>query len=220
MAEPEWAGIEDQIRAAGSLREIEAYEGDPQGWDTADHLLDAVEADVALARGRLVYARFLRLSTDPARALTYFLHAAEMYRQLGDPRGEGEALFWIGTFKQVVLKDDDPALVDLRRAQELSTRANDTLTLSCAVRHLAFADIAAGRMGDARQRLEESVRLRRQLGFEPGVAAGMVALAELSIDTGASAQALRLLDEAVELAAASGADGITRLVAQVRMRIA
>lgn len=219
MNQPEQVGIEDRIHAAGSLREIEAYSGDPQIWDAADHLLDSVEADIALARGRLSYARFLRRGADPSRALTFFMRAAEMYRQLADPRGEGEALFWIGTFKQVVLKDNDAALPDLQRSLVLATLADDKLTLSCVVRHLAFADIAARRMGDARERLEQSVQLRRQLGFQPGVAAGLVALAELSSDIGDTEQAKRLLDEAAELAEASGADGVIRLIAQVHRQM-
>lgn len=71
----------------------------------------------------------------------------------------------------------------------LSRAASDgrrtRMALSCMVRHLAFADIAAGRMDDALERLEQSVHLRHQLGFQTGEAAGVVALAELSIDTGA-----------------------------------
>jgi hypothetical protein len=35
-------------------------------------------------------------------------------------------------------------------------------------------------MAAAKERLEESVRLRRELGFIPGVAGGVLALAELA----------------------------------------
>ncbi len=74
-------------------------------------------------------------------------------------------------------------------------------------------------MEDARERLEQSVHLRRQLGFQPRAAAGLAALAELSIDIGSTEQAQRLLDEAAELARTSGADGVVRLIALVRLRM-
>jgi hypothetical protein len=182
-------------------------------------MLDAMEADIALARGRLLYARFLSQGIDPSRALPYFIQAAEMCRRHNDVRGEGEALFWVGTFKQVVLKDNTAALPDLQRASELAMRANDLMTLSCVVRHLAFIDIAAGRMEAARERLEQSVQLRQTLGFQPGVAAGLVTLAELSIDTNAVDRAKRLLGEAARIAEASGAEGVIRLVTEVRSRM-
>jgi tetratricopeptide (TPR) repeat protein len=181
--------------------------------------LASVDADIALARGRLVYARFLRQGSDPSRALTFFVRAAEQYRQLADVRGEGEALFWSGTFRQVVLQDNNAALHDLQRAHTLATLADDRMTLSCVVRHLGFAAITAGRMEDARERLEQSVQLCRELGFQPGVAVGLIALAELSLDTGDTEQAQRLLDEAADIAAASGADGAIRLIAETRLRM-
>jgi hypothetical protein len=43
--------------------------------------------------------------------------------------------------------------------------ADDKLTLSYVVRHLDFAEMAAGRLDGARELLEESVRLRREIGL-------------------------------------------------------
>jgi hypothetical protein len=53
---------------------------------------------------------------------------------------------------------------------------------------------------DPAERLEESVRLRRELGFTPGVAAGVLALAELAARQGDRDHALALFDEAGSLA--------------------
>ncbi len=86
MRRMEQTSITSQVRAVGSLYEIEAYNIDPQGWDADDRLLDAVEADIALARGRLLYARFLWQGGDPASALPLFTRAADMYRRLADAR--------------------------------------------------------------------------------------------------------------------------------------
>ena len=48
--------------------------------------------------------------------------------------------------------------------------------MSYALRHLSIAEHTAGRLEAARRLLEESVRLRREVGFLPGVAANLVGL--------------------------------------------
>src|SRR6201989_2329594 len=94
---------EDRIERARLLYERAVYGGDASALETADRELDAVEADLALGRGRVIHTRFLaqldeeleRLTEDP-RELTLFERAMELYRELGDVRGESESLFWIG----------------------------------------------------------------------------------------------------------------------------
>jgi hypothetical protein len=68
--------------------------------------------------------------------------------------------------------------------------------------------MAAGRLDAAGRLLEESVRLRRDIGFGPGVAAGILALAELAACRGDRDQAAELLDEAARIAAEAGAAGV------------
>jgi hypothetical protein len=188
------------------------FGGDPSGLPAAERELDGLEADLALARGRIRHARFLEDRTEDPRELELFARAAELYRLLGDVRGEAEALFWVGTFHQVVRRDNDLAAAPLQRSYELATQVGDRLTMSYAVRHLGFAAMAAGDPDTARERLEESVRLRRELGFSPGVAAGLVALAHLAAEQGNRDGARALLDEASALAEASGARGVTRWI--------
>jgi len=101
----------------------------------------------------------------------------------------------------------------------LAQAADDKLTLSYVVRHLGFAEMAAGRLDGARELLEESVRLRQEIGFTPGVAAGMLALAELAARAGDRDRALALLDEATAIAAETGADGILRWANQARQEL-
>jgi len=90
------------------------------------------------------------------------------------------------------------------------------LILSYAVRHLGFAAMADERLDVARERLEASVRLRQELGFAPGVAAGLLALAGLSAKSGDHQQARTLLDQAVVVAEASDARGILRWIEEAR----
>jgi hypothetical protein len=89
----------------------------------------------------------------------------------------------------------------------------DALVLRAAP---GFAEGAAGRMAAAKERLEESVRLRRELGFTPGVAGGVLALAELAARDGKREEALALADEAGSIAEASDAEGALRWVEQFR----
>ncbi|MGI5160709.1 tetratricopeptide repeat protein [Microbispora sp. CA-102843] len=221
-----------RLERATALYEQAVFGGDAAALAEADRELDAVEADLAtvgtgreigaveaglaLARGRIVHARFLEHREEDPRELELFERAADLYRRLGDVRGEGEALFWIGCFHQVVRHDDEAAGPALRRSNELAAAAGDRLTMSYALRHLGIAEHRAGRLEAARERLKESVRLRREIGFRPGVAANLVGLAYIAAAEERRDDALRLLDEAAALAEASGALGIARHVEQAR----
>ena len=131
---------------------------------------------------------------------------------LADERGEGEALFWVGCFHQVVRRDDQTAVPILERSRELAEQAGDKRTMSEALRHLGIAEHRAGRLGSARERLEESTRLRREIGLLPGVAANLVGLAYIAAADGRHDDAPALLAEAAAIADATGAHRITRQV--------
>lgn len=209
----------DRLERSKVLYERAVFGGDADALALAEHDLDAVEADLALARGRILHARFLEQRQEDPHELELFTRAAELYRKLGDARGEGDSLFWVGAFHQVIRDDSAAALPALERAYQLAAEAGDKLTMSYAVRHLAFADMAADRTDLARERFEESVRLRREVGFMPGVAAGLLALAELTAATGDRDGASALLDEAAGIATASAARGILRWIDGARAEL-
>lgn len=112
-----------RIEQAELLYERAVFGGDSGALASADLGLDEVEADLALARGRVIHARFLQERVEDVRELELFERAAELYGRLGDVRGEGEALFWVGTFHQVVRDDTDTAVPAFERALDLATRA-------------------------------------------------------------------------------------------------
>jgi tetratricopeptide (TPR) repeat protein len=207
---------DDRLIRAKQLYERSVFHGDQDALAEADEVLDAVEADLALARGRTRHARYLADRQEVPDEKDLFVRAASLYRALGDLRGEAEALFWIGTFEQVVRGDDTAALPALLRAHDLATEVDDRLTLSYVLRHLGFVDMAAGDLAAARGRLEQSVALRREIGFLPGVAAGLLALAELAAENGRPDEARALLDEATTTARDSGAAGIMRWIEAAR----
>jgi tetratricopeptide (TPR) repeat protein len=216
---------EDRIEQARLLYERAVFTGDASGdvLATADRELDGVEADLALARGRILHTRFLeQRDHDPGRAvddpreLALFERAAELYRDRADVRGAGEALFWVGCFHQVVRRDDETAVPILERSRELALQAGDKRTLSEVLRHLGIAEHRAGHLGAARERLEESSRLRREIGQLPGVAANLVGLAYIAAADDRPADAAALLTEAAAIAQSAGADRITRQVEEAR----
>ena len=215
--------MDERIERARLLYERAVFNGDTGALAEADRELDAVEADLAVARGRIMHTRFLdqrdadpdRTSEDP-RELPLFDHAAQFYRSVGDVRGEAEALFWVGCFHQVVRRDNDAAVPALERSFELASQAGDKLTMSEALRHLGIEAHAAGRLDAARQRLEDSTQLRREIGLLAGVASNLIGLAYVASAQGRSADALALLAEAGAIAEASDAHRIARWVAEAR----
>jgi hypothetical protein len=172
-----------------SLREIESFDGGD---------LDVAEGRALLSLGRTLHARFLRTRVFDDRELPAFERAAQHFAAAGDPRGEGEAEFWIGTYLQHTR--DEAAAAHLDHALALAREAGDALLLSCVERHLGFAAVIAGDLATAAIHLDESVRLRRPLDFPVGVAAALVARAELALDAGEPDLAARLLDETDALA--------------------
>ncbi|MGC5018370.1 tetratricopeptide repeat protein [Micromonospora sp. DT47] len=210
---------EDRIARAHAHYERAVFAGETGVLTEAERDLDGVEADLALARGRILHARFLDGRVEDPRELPLFERAVELYRQLGDARGEAEALFWVGCVHQVIRQDEKAAAPAYARAHQLATGVGDRLTLSYVLRHLAFTEQAAGRLDAARQRMEESTQLRREVGFQPGVAANLVGLAFLAIGDGRRDDARALVEEAAATAEASGASGILRWVEEARQAL-
>lgn len=205
-----------RIETARAWCDRAVFGGEDDALDAAARELDAVEADLALLRGQVAHARFRRDQVVRETELELFERAARLYRGLGDARGEAEALFWAGCYHQTVRSDHTTAGPLFDRCLEL---AGDNRTRSYALRHLGIAEHAAGRLDAARERLTESTRLRREIGFPAGVAANLVGLAYLALAGGEAAHARELLDEAGELAGQSGAAAVLRTVEQARTQL-
>lgn len=211
-------GNDQRLTEAYALYEASVFYGDDGAVDKAQTVLDSVEADLALSRGRLLHARYLKTDgpEDP-RELTSFERAVELYRALGDERGEAEALFWIGTYHQVMHHDGESSVPFLQRAEELATRSGDKLLLSYIARHIGFAEeLVNSDLDAARRRQEQSIALRREVGHRPGVAAGLLALADVAGQQGNADEKARLLDEAEAVATESGAKGVLRWITAIR----
>ena len=218
--------MDERIERSRLLYERALFEGDAGALAEAERELDGVEADLALARGRVIHGRFLqqraegpeRAREDP-RELALFERAAELYRARGDVRGEAESLFWVGCCHQVVRRDNEAAVPVLWQSLELATETDDMTTMSEALRHLGIAEHAAGRLGAARLHLEESTRLRREMGAGLGVASNLVGLTYIAAGQDRRDDALRLIEEARAIAEASGARGLLRQIEEARAQL-
>ena|SRR5580704_14416679 len=211
--------MDGRIERSRQLYERALFESDAGALTAAERELDGVEADLALARGRVIHGRFLeQRAEEPAqvredpRELPLFERAAELYRARDDVRGEGEALFWVGCCHQVVRRDNEAAVPVLWRSLELATEADDPVTMAEALRHLGIAEHAAGRLDAARLHLEESTRLRREIGVWPGVASNMVGLIYIAAGQDRREDGLALAEEARAIAEANGAPGLLRQI--------
>lgn len=214
----------DRLETAAKAYEQTVFGADASGLPAAARELTTLEADLALAQGQNLHAvyldqRRLEMAVEDPRELELFERAAELYRSLGDGRGEGEATFWIGCFQQVVRDDYETAAALFKRSLELATEAGDELTRSYALRHLGFVAHASGRLDEARGMLEESTAVRRELGFTAGVAANLIGLAYIASAQQRGQDCAALLDEADELAAEVGAKAVRDMVDEARLEM-
>ncbi|MFE5035488.1 tetratricopeptide repeat protein [Streptomyces sp. NPDC056683] len=207
---------QDWVVQAEDLFEAAMFGGDASALDRSDDVLDAVEARLSMARGKVLHVRFLNDREENSREVALFERAAELYRRLEDASGEAHALFWIGCWHQVVKGEGATGRPYFEQSYALAKSVGDRLTMSYAVRHLGFTDKDAGRLDLARERLAESVALRREIGFRPGEAAGLLALAHLAAETGDRPAALQHLDEAQAVAQSCGAKAVSGWVEQAR----
>ncbi|HEX3454657.1 MAG TPA: tetratricopeptide repeat protein [Gaiellaceae bacterium] len=210
------AAGDDPLLRAELLNEQAMFGGVDEARDDAARELDRAEARLEAERGRILHSRFLvdRAQEDP-RELEHFEASLAAARRAGDPQLEAWGRFWVGLVYQVVRGDTEAALPEFEAAYEASLATGDTLLQSYAIRHLAFAWHEAGRHDDAWRGFEESLELRRADGFQPGVAAALLALAQAAREQGRAEQANELFEEARRTARSSNAAGILGVIDRV-----
>jgi tetratricopeptide (TPR) repeat protein len=212
MAHDAW-----QLRAARCYDDA-TFGGRPERVLEGEDELDVIEADLALARGKLLHARFLdgREHVDE-RELPLFEKAAELYEKHGERAKLASALFWVGCCHQVVLGDESTALDFFHASYDLAAELGADLVRSEAVRHLGFVAINAGELELAHTRFAESLRLRRDADAAPGViATAIIPLAVLAGKRGDPRQADDLFAEATRIAEDNGAIGVLGWIQQAR----
>src|SRR5262245_54441651 len=126
---------EDQrLTAAREAYAAATFGGDRTGVEAAERGLDGLDAEIALARGRLRHVRAIGTGTDDPEELALFQRAADGFRAAGDAGGEAEARFWIGCYHQVIRRDDASALPSLEHSAHLAEHARAGVIRSYALR--------------------------------------------------------------------------------------
>jgi tetratricopeptide (TPR) repeat protein len=197
--------VDEPLARADLLNEQALFAGDADARAAAERELDRADALLALGRGRVLHAQFLSERDEDPRELELFERALELFRAAGDRAGEGEALFWVGLVHQVVRGDSATAEPYFGASYELAREHGDAKLMSYDARHLGFVDYDAGRLDEAEARFRESVELRERDGFVPGVAAGLLTLAQVALERGRDAEGRELLTRARDLAQQCGA---------------
>ena len=211
-----------QLRAARCYADA-TFGGRPELVAEGERELDVIEADLALARGKLLHARFLDSRKDrdgevrDERELPLFELAVELYGRTGERAKLADALFWVGCCHQVVLDDESTALDFFHASYDLAAELGEDVIRSYAVRHLGFAALSTGELDLARTRFAESLRLRRDAGAPPAtVAAAIIPLAVLAEQRGEFDEAERLFADASRIAEDNGAVGVLGWIEQAR----
>lgn len=181
-------------------------------FDRALELVQAVNDPALLgaiwdAKGFSEHAAYLDSdrNAEPPHELEYCERGLELRRQANDTKGIAESLFHLGLVYGVVRQDHKQAMPYFEEAYRLAQAVGDDVMASYAIRHVAFAHHDAGNDPEAWAGLKESLRLREEAGFVPGVAMAQVALAYAEFDFGDKALAFALLEQAKTTLAALGA---------------
>lgn len=113
--------------------------------------------------------------------------------------------------------DDDQAehRADRHRCRGQCRSLHDGPLVASHTPHLPTVD----RTADDPFAGEQRIHVRNQIGFRPGEAAGLVALAYLAAETGDSAVALHHLDEARSVAESCGAKAVLGWIEEARTNI-
>jgi hypothetical protein len=158
----------------------------------------ALEAFV-LSRGAFaLHAEFLANpdAGEPPKEMSLLVRALAIRQSLADRRGVAESLFLLGLVQQIERQAGPAARVFFKRSYAIAREVGDIVLMSYAVRHLGYLEQAAGRLTDAQRAFEESLALREEAGWRPGIAAAQLDLASVLAAKGDRATARALATSA------------------------
>jgi tetratricopeptide (TPR) repeat protein len=175
-----------------------------------------VDADLAQSVGQVRYSEAFS-SGDWQTPRGLFLRALEGRKRAGDRRGESESLFYLGlTYEQAGEKA--PARERYEASLAISEKIQDASLQSFAHRHLGGLLEEEGRLDAAYEHIARSVALRREARFFSLLPFALIQQADfLAQHRGQRAQAIALLDEAIDVAEDSRS---TRALSAARLSLA
>jgi len=182
--------------------------------ETVLQLAPTIGRDDLLARAWLnrAFAEYLEERLQPAEeALS---RALELFRKLGDRKGEADALEVLGRITDVLRGKLTKAQVAYRKAIDLYRDLGDDQGMARTMARLGRCLLNSGALSDARPVLVEALTLARQHSERISETHSVMGLAILAHLTGDSPEAIRLHQEAIalvqELGDAAGQASIRR----------
>jgi tetratricopeptide (TPR) repeat protein len=160
-------------------------------------------ASAMVVEGRAHYAlAFAGLEPGLENARARYAEALEL--RAGAPPGDrAQSLFFLGLVHEQEERGAEAEKL-YREALALASQAKETLLLSYLHRHLgSFERPAKGLAGDL-ERQRESLRLRQEIHFLPGVVFARLAVGDVLMEMGSAAEAVQSWELALQEAGASG----------------
>jgi tetratricopeptide (TPR) repeat protein len=136
--------------------------------------------------------------------------ALEIYRELGDDRGEANVLWGIGNARYFA-NDFNPASSDLALALEKFRKVGDRTMEAWTLHMLGSAYVRVGQLDEARPALADALRIFHEASDAAGLTLILDDISSLELAEGHAARAARLWGAARSLAQTTGA-GLASMV--------
>jgi tetratricopeptide (TPR) repeat protein len=159
-------------------------------------------ATLETAEGQFTYWIALEGSNEWSTPTRNFDRAIQLYRDVGDDVGLGEATFYRGLVYQMQ-NQNEPARKVFDQALKFTQKTGDERIRSFVVRHIGYLQEAAGQFDAARASFHESLELRQKNDMKVFVPFAMILLADFEGEQKHFAEAIQYAEQAV-LVAKSG----------------
>jgi tetratricopeptide (TPR) repeat protein len=156
-------------------------------------------ATLEMAEGRFTYWKALDKTNDWGPPTEDFDRGLQIYKELGDQVGLGEAMFYRGLVYQMQ-EQNLHAHEMFVQALGLTEKTGDERMRSFVVRHIGYLQQTAGEIDAARANFQKSLQLRQRNDMKVFVPFALLALAEFEAEQKNLAEAIHLVEQAIPLA--------------------
>jgi tetratricopeptide (TPR) repeat protein len=156
-------------------------------------------ATLEMTEGRFTYWKALDKTKDWGPPTEDFDRGLQIYKELGDQVGLGEAVFYRGLVYQMQ-EQNSRAREMFDQALELTNKTGDERLRSFVVRHIGYLQQTAGEIDAARANFQKSLQLRQRNEMKVFVPFALLALAEFEAEQKNLAEAIQLVEQAIPLA--------------------
>ncbi len=158
-------------------------------------------ATLEMAEGRFTYWKALDKTKDWGPPTEDFDRALQIYKELGDEIGLGEAMFYRGLVYQMQ-EENQRARQIFEQALALTKKTGDERMQSFVMRHIGYLQQTAGEVDAARANFQKSLELRKRNEIKVFVPFALIALADFEAEQKNSTEAINLIEQALPLSKA------------------